>query len=164
MEEFLSDNQKMPLIKNYKLGNTYIEIETYEGLKKRYEYSMNLEKYIIDTMELQAEKYCKKEIPIEKNLIGRQILNIILESACTIGFGMQSIYSGEPESLNIVLFYSGITLANGSYALYRNQKLNCLKKVKLYLENKNKLVNKGININNVKKHSLHKLKKLTLNK
>ena len=34
------------------------------------------EKYIIDTMELQAEKYCKKEIPIEKNLIGRQILNI----------------------------------------------------------------------------------------
>lgn len=164
MEEFLSDNQKMPLIKNYKLGNTYIEIETYEGLKKRYEYSMNLEKYIIDTMELQAEKYCKKEIPIEKNLIGRQILNIILESACTIGFGMQAIYSGEPESLNIVLFYSGITLANGSYALYRNQKLNCLKKVKLYLENKNKLENKGININNVKKHSLHKLKKLTLNK
>lgn len=162
--DYILNDDDVPLIKNYKLTNQNLLIKTEDGLIREYKYSVDFEQEILKIMEEQSFKYCDVKIIEEHKVITRQILNIILESFCILGLGVNSIRSNDNNLFNFVLFLSSLTAANGCFALYRNKELKRLKKIKFYLNNKEILNMNGININEVTTFSMNKLKKLTITK
>lgn len=162
--DYILNDDDVPLIRNYKLIDKNIVIKTEDGLTKKYQYSLDFEQEILKIMEEQSFKYCDVEITEERSVIMRQILNMVLESFCILGLGANSIRSNDTNLFNFVLFLSTLTAANGCFVLYRNKELKRLKKIKFYLNNKEILNLKGLNINEVTDLSMNKLKKLTLTK
>lgn len=160
MEEFLSENDYNKTILGYRVGNTFIDVK-YEDCIKRYEYSLRLEKLILSQMEKQIEQKFEEEYDDKKVNLERQFLYTIMESVCTVGFGAQCIISNDTVLSGVTLFCAGVAVANGCYALIKNNELNKLEKINFFVTHKDMLKKHGLTVNTASNKSLRKLKKLT---